>query len=354
MEAVLLCHNARLGQVVLDTLHANGVKPWLVVDPTTASSLRSSRLIRGTLLAKPDLAAHAQTIADLIYSLNRAPDVVLAADVEGLLILSALRDQLGGLRFPQPEHETLTLLNNKWTFRNLCNELGLPTPKSMYYAAKTNIDPGVIAREVGFPVVLKPAAKFSSVGLRMVASEDAMRRIMQDTRYQFDSLIVQQFIIGNDIGGSLFARDGKVIAATTFDCGENDATVFHSMPEFAAMMSRIIQATRYTGVANFDARVDVEGHIHLFECNPRFFMRLSAVRICGLDLLRLGLLTATGVNGEAQGSYYAKSDILTWNGVCRVLSGEWRTRILLQSWREACHDPWPLMRRRAGTDPLRR
>jgi hypothetical protein len=50
MEAVLICHNPRLGQVVIDALNANGIKPWLVLDPTTASSLLSSRLIRGVLV----------------------------------------------------------------------------------------------------------------------------------------------------------------------------------------------------------------------------------------------------------------------------------------------------------------
>jgi predicted ATP-grasp superfamily ATP-dependent carboligase len=355
MEAVLICHNPRLGQVVLDTLYANAIKPWLILDPTTAASLQWSRLIRGTLLAKPNLASNTNLIADYIHQMRRhPPDVVLASDVEGLLILSVLQSRLEGLRFPQSEYDTLMLLNDKWAFRNLCEKLGLPTPKTLYFPRKASIDPDYIDREIGFPVVLKPTSKFSSVGLRTVSSKDSMHRIVKDVNYGFDNLIVQKFIAGQDIGLSLFARDGMIIKATTFDCGDNDATEFRPMPEFLAMASQIVAATDYTGVANFDARLDHAGEVKLLECNPRFFMRLSAVRICGLDLLRLGLPDCSTVNGQAHGSFYAKSDLLTWVGIQRVVTGRWQPRVLLRSWWEALHDPIPLIKRRTGTDRLRR
>jgi hypothetical protein len=355
MEAVLICHNPRLGQVVLNTLHANGIKPWLILDPTTAASLQSSRLIRGILLAKPDLASNTNLIVEQMHQLHRyPPDVVLASDVEGLLILSALQYQLARLRFPQSEHDTLMLLNDKWRFRNLCEQLGLPTPKTLYYADKINIDFDLVDRDIGFPVVLKPTSKFSSVGLRTVPSKDAMRQIVNDANYRFDNLLVQKLIPGKDIGISLFARTGVVITSTTFDCGDNDSTEFRPMPEFLAMASQIVAATGYTGVANFDARLDLSGEIKLLECNPRFFMRLSAARICGLDLLRLGLPDCDAVNGQAHGGFYANSDIFTWSGIRRVMTGQWQMRILLRSWWETLHDPIPVLRRRTGTDGLRR
>ena len=356
MRAVLICHNPRLGQGVIDTLNANGVSPWLICDPTTSGSLQASRLIKGTLLARPDLHQRHDEILQAILTQHAVTpfDVAVAADVEGALILDAIKDRLPIPLYPQADKATLELLNDKWQFRNLCQELRLPTPETLHFPDKTHIDPYMIA-QIGYPVVLKPTSRFSSIGVRVVASSDELRRIIDDPIYRSGSIIVQQYIDGQDIGLSVFCRDGKIIAATTFFCGDNDATMFLPITALRAMGERICAATNYNGVANFDARIEQQtGNIMLFECNPRFFMRLSACRICGLDLLGLGLPGQRSLGQKTIGNYYAKTDILKPRGMMRILTGQWRASVLLRSWGEALHDPMPLIKRHLGADPLKR
>jgi hypothetical protein len=110
------------------------------------------------------------------------------------------------------------------------------------------------------------------------------------------------------------------------------------------MVRKIAAETAYDGVANFDARLDSKGRVWLLECNPRFFMRLTASRVCGLDFLALGLRSSTPANvPQAHGRYYSVGDLASTRGLQRVLSGRWPPRALLNSLFEACIDPAPLI-----------
>jgi hypothetical protein len=53
---------------------------------------------------------------------------------------------------------------------------------------------------------------------------------------------------------------------------------------------------------------------------------------------------------NASGRYYSRGDIFSGNGIRRLLTGGWPVRALMQSLREACVDPGPLIARRLGGD----
>jgi biotin carboxylase len=348
MRAVLICHNAELALVVLKALRANRVRTLLVCGKEAYAMLRSSRLADAILLSG-NLAAEPDAVVDAINKRHRIDpiDIAMAADVDGLRLLHAIRLQLKPPVYPMPALQTLDLLDDKWSFYELAIRLGLKVPRTLFYARREHVDRAHIAREIGFPAVVKPVSQWASIGFRSVDSERDLAALIDDPTYGFNGVVVQQFIPGRDIGAGLFMRGGAVQALSTFFCGPRDATEFIHIPELTAMIGRIASETRYEGVANFDARIDDNGRVWLIECNPRFFMRITAARVCGLDFLRLGLPgLPPACLPRARGRYYSLGDIVSMSGLGRVLSGRWPARVLLNSLREACADPAPSIVRR--------
>jgi biotin carboxylase len=352
MRAVVICHNAELALVVLRALRANRVRALLICGKSAHATLRASRLA-GAILFAGDLAAQPDIVAQVINEHHQEEpiDIAMAADVEGLQLLHTIRGRLRMPVYPMPDRATLGLLNDKWSFHQFAQRLGLDVPPTLFFARREDIDPGRIARDVGFPAVVKPISQWASIGFRLLVDEDALAALMGDLTYRFDGVVVQRFVSGRDIGAGLFARAGKVLALSTFFCGPRDATEFASIPELAAMIDKIAIATQYDGVANFDARIDERGRVWLIECNPRFFMRVTASRVCGLDFLRLGLPgVALSPIPRARGRYYSIGDIVSVSGLGRLLSGRWPAHVLVSSLIETCADPGPSIVRRLSRD----
>ncbi len=282
-------------------------------------------------------------------------DLVMCSDVEGLCLLADIRGEIEPAPFPMSPRAVLERLNNKWAFRTLCDKLQLNAPPTLFFSRGTALDVDRVSDEIGLPAVVKPVAKWASIGMRIVGSAGALRDVVSDVECQGEDVVVQKFIRGRDVGMGLFARDGRVVASCTFFCGERDAAEFADMPSFRRIGAAIVRSTSFTGIANFDARFDEAGRFWLLECNPRFFMRLGAARMCGLDLLKLGLPgEQAGIVPTASGSYHPRSDILSRSGIRRALRRRSSALVLMQGVMEAMADPLPLLLRRFGEDQIQR
>lgn len=307
----------------------------------TAGAFASSRLA-GELIFTGELSTRQDAIAGAINARHRQQpiDMVLASDVPGLYCTHDLADRLLPAVYPMPDRKTLDILNDKWSFYRFASARGLPVPKTVFFSHKGVIDVALVGRKVGFPAVVKPVSAWSSLGVRIVVSEDDLTAFIGLAGYPFHGIVVQEYVAGRDVGLAMFARRGEVVATSTFYRGHRDATECADMPQFSAMAAEIARQTSYGGVANFDARRAADGGIRLLECNPRFFMRLRAMRLCGLDLLRFGLPGAH-LGGHARGNHYLRSDLFSLGGLGRVLSGKWPAAVLLRDLADAVRDPLP-------------
>jgi hypothetical protein len=353
MRAALICSNVDLGFVVLNALAANGIRPLLLCDRAAAREFRSSRLTSGVVFAG-HLSHQQDMVARTINECHRREpvDIVLASDVAGLICIHNIREHLLPPVYPMPGRDALDTLNDKWKFFRLVSALGLSTPRTLFFSSRQAIDPRIVEREIGFPAVIKPIDSWSAIGVRIVASRRDVDTFLLDRSYTFERVVVQQFIPGRDVGLGTFARHGEPAAISTFLCGPRDATECVDLPEFASMATAIMRQTDYCGVANFDGRMSGDGRIWLLECNPRFFMRLRALRICGLDFIRFGLPGMEPSGGKARGSYYSRRDLVSIGGIARVLSGRWPVGALLRDFGDAIRDPWPLLLRGVRSGPV--
>jgi biotin carboxylase len=344
----LICHNAELAAVVLNALRANAIVPLLICGQTAEHAFRFSRL-RSRVILAGKRATEPRAVCEAINSHHsQAPiGAVMAADVDGLLTIDSIRERLSPPIYPMPAREVLQVLNDKWAFYQYAEGLGLNLPPTIAFPGRHLIDAVQVARDIGFPAVIKPVTGFAGLGFILVPSAKALAEAVAADNGRTGAVVVQRYIAGRDIGLGLLARNGEVQAAATFYCTPYDGAEFADMPDFAAIGRKVVADTGYNGIANFDARLDGQGRIWLLECNPRFFMRLTASRFCGMDFLKLGL-PGGAFSGPmmAVGTYYARRDMISMRGLGRLLSGKLPPRTALKSLGEIFADPLPLLMRR--------
>jgi biotin carboxylase len=360
LRVALLSSNAVLGEYVMRALHALGAKIFLIYDKQLAASLRLSRRCQAALLGSENLAA--EQPARILEIINRFHaeeseiDVIMASDIVGLLLLATIRHQLSAPVYPMAEGETLLQLSDKWKFHNLCTANSVTVPKSAFFASKNEIEPPAVEEVFGFPVMVKPVAMYGGIGIQFIGSQaDLVERVLHNAAYGYSGLLVQKYVPGRDWGLSVFARSGRIECWTTFACDEHWGTEFAEQVELLEFGKRLVAATGFEGVANFDARLDPRtGRIHLLECNPRFFVRATATRLCGLDFVRAGLaaigLTQPGHSAGCEGKFYSAGRLLSRQGFGRLLRGQWPLRPLLGNLAEILADPLPVAARRWGVN----
>lgn len=342
-NVVLLGMRGGTAYAVLQALHAMGARVQLICD--RRSSIRLSRhcellYVSRDLSSEP--AGHILKIINDRHCHQRV-DLVVASDVEGTMLLNGIRDGLTSPVFPAADNATLTLLDNKWSFHRLCAALGLCTPDSIFFESKESIDVARIQSQLGYPVVVKPVDMSGGDGVIVADSPDAVStQVLLNPRYGYgkSGLIVQRYIRGQDWGYSAFAVDGRIEVALTFVCGPNWRTEFCKNPALLNAGRRIIEHVRYTGVVNCDCRLDDETKTFKFlECNPRFFRRVTAARLCGLNFVKAGICGEKHLPHDI--CYLPIRDVFTREGVKFLAQGRWPLSVLAADVMETLSDPIP-------------
>lgn len=355
LNVLVLCHFGRTGYNILRALSALHAKVYAVIDDRSAS-LRYTRQATIAWRVKNIREVDPVELTVRINALHEQVglDSVMATDVDGLLPLAAIRERIAAPLFPIASGDVIQTLDNKWSFAQLCRDVGVPIPKTIYFPSKSAFDRRKVASDIGFPCIVKPAAGYGQRGIEIL-------RDMTDA-YVFQSLqiayphgmVVQRFVEGTDWAISVLARDGAIKHWTSWDCpGQLDAnhgvsrfltTQFHARADLYSMAEKICRASGFSGVANFDTRLDDStGQMVMFECNPRFFGRLAAARLCGLDFVAAGLPgMPTQPECLDQGRYYPWQELFSGRGVDHLRSGRWDRRMLIQDLYEMlCRDPLP-------------
>jgi predicted ATP-grasp superfamily ATP-dependent carboligase len=126
--------------------------------------------------------------------------------------------------------------------------------------------------------------------------------------------------------------------ALTFACGPNWRTEFREHPGLLDAASRIIEHVRYTGMVNFDCRFDDDtGTFKFLECNPRFCRRITATRLCGLNVVEFALRARGRLPDDV--CYLPIRDAFTRNGARDLVRGRWPLSVIAGEVGETISDP---------------
>lgn len=84
---------------------------------------------------------------------------------------------------------------------------GLPTPPWVLYSEDWDTF-FLRAKELGFPLVLKPRAEGSSVGVRIVWKEEELAPRVQEMRQQFSEFFAEKYISGREVTVAILDKGG--------------------------------------------------------------------------------------------------------------------------------------------------
>ena len=84
---------------------------------------------------------------------------------------------------------------------------GIPTPPWMGYG-DAPAWPEEVEAELGYPVVVKPRAEGSSLGVRIVRSHEELEDAIHATEEKFDDLYVERFIPGKEVTAGILRWEG--------------------------------------------------------------------------------------------------------------------------------------------------
>jgi propionyl-CoA carboxylase alpha chain len=220
-----------------------------------------------------------------------------------------------GLVFIGPPPSAIAALGDKVASKALAVKAGVPvvpgaiTPVADLRAAQA------AAREIGYPVLLKPAAGGGGKGMRIVASEselaDAMQLGREETRKAFgdDRVFVEKYIpVARHIEIQIMAdRHGSVVHLGERECSvqrryqkviEESPSVAVG-PELRQRMGecacRLAAGAGYVNAGTVEFILDPEGHFYFLEMNTRLQVEHPVTEmVTGLDLVELQLRVAAG------------------------------------------------------------
>ncbi len=179
--------------------------------------------------------------------------------------------------------ETFETLDDKDAFMTLLRNLGLPHPKSF---------PSLV--EAIAPVVLKPRRGSSSKGVRYLRSPDALAQAITEQGQSGNNCIIQQHVSGEGIGFSGYFADGKIqsgyahrrIAEWPTTGGSSvvrEQYPYNDLDTIRSYVSRIVEATRWSGFAMFEFKRTEAGELYFIECNPRIWGSINQGLECGTN-----------------------------------------------------------------------
>jgi acetyl-CoA carboxylase, biotin carboxylase subunit len=239
--------------------------------------------------------------------------------------------EAAGIVFVGPSADSIRRLGSKTAARILAKQMNVPVVPGSEEPA-TNLEHArALARQLGYPVLLKAAAGGGGKGMRRVDAEGELEAAIRDASSEAERAfhssevyiekVIEQprhieiQIVGDHYGNlihlgerecSLQRRHQKIVE-------ESPSPLVAANPELRAKMGeaalRIARAVRYYNLGTVEFLADGEGNFYFLEVNTRLQVEHPVTElVTGLDLVHLQLRIA---NGEAVP--FAQEDV-EWRG----------------------------------------
>lgn len=262
-----------------------------IISAVPSPALRASRYCRrySTLpLARPSETLCADING---YCRRHQIDVILPSGMPSNFLLAEITGCLEAPVLPITSPGQLRILNNKWTFSRLLEDLGLPYPNSRLIEQAQDVE----TLDLRFPVIVKPLDLDAGRGVARCDTPDAVAAHVARHSAALP-LLVQEFIPGADVGLGILARQGEILAwSIQKQATDGSGIEFIAHEGILEIGQRLMSHLCYDGIAHFDLRLDArDGSVKALECNPRFWASLPFCMVAGVNYAELGIRLALG------------------------------------------------------------
>ncbi len=220
-----------------------------------------------------------------------------------------------GLVFIGPPSEAIALMGDKIASKELAEKAGVPVIPGHGQALKDVDEALAMARRIGYPMLLKPAAGGGGKGMRIVNNPDQMADALaasrQETRKAFgDSRIfmekyieqprhVEIQVLADGFGNIVFLGERECSIQRRYQKIIEESPSPGVSPELRQRMGKsacdLARKAGYVNAGTVEFVMDPEGKFYFLEMNTRLQVEHPVTElVTGLDLVELQLRIAAG------------------------------------------------------------
>lgn len=219
------------------------------------------------------------------------------------------------IEFIGPTPEAMALLGDKNAARRLAGEADVPTVPGSEGLVQSEAEAVALARQIGFPVLIKAAAGGGGRGMRVALNDLALRSALSQAQAEADAAFgnadiylekylehprhVEVQVLADLHGGAvhLWERDctmqrrhQKLVEESP--APQLDEATRSAMCEAAV---RLIRKADYTNAGTVEFLVDPQGHFYFIELNARIQVEHPVTEmVTGVDLIKAQIRVAAG------------------------------------------------------------
>jgi acetyl-CoA carboxylase biotin carboxylase subunit len=222
-----------------------------------------------------------------------------------------------GLIFVGPTAESMRSMGDKITARNTVQAAEVPGVPGSKGAVKNGAEAAVVAREIGYPILLKATAGGGGKGMRRVDSEAEIESAFEGASREAlgafgdGSMYVEKFILephhveiqvfGDGKGGGvhLGERECSIQRRHQKVWEESPSPILEMYPKTREAMFeaalRVVKHVKYAGAGTLEFIVDGKGNFYFLEMNTRLQVEHPVTEwVTGVDLVAWQILLAAG------------------------------------------------------------
>jgi acetyl-CoA carboxylase, biotin carboxylase subunit len=220
-----------------------------------------------------------------------------------------------GMKFIGPRSEMLRLMGNKVQARNFAEQAGLPLLPGARGVLRDADEADLIAREIGFPIILKAAAGGGGRGMKIVREGGDVRRAFEQASgeavaaFGDGSMYLERYVEEPRHIELQIAADehGNVVHLGERECSvqRRHQKMVEESPspavgpelrkEMGEVALRAMARAGYNNVGTIEFLMDEKGRYYFMEMNTRIQVEHPVTeQVYGLDLVRLQIRLAAG------------------------------------------------------------
>lgn len=316
-EKILIANRGEIACRVIKTARKMGIRTVAVYSEADAKAVHAALADEAVCIGPPP-AAESYLVSEKILEACRATGAEAVHPGYGFLSENPrFAEQLDqeGIVFIGPRPSALTAMGDKITSKKLAMEAGVNTIPGHAGVIQDADHAREIAREIGYPVMLKASAGGGGKGMRVAYDDaqcrDGFERATNEARSSFgdERILIEKFVeeprhiefqvLADSHGAvihlgerecSLQRRHQKIIeeAPSPF----LDAPLRQAMGEQAVALARAVD---YQSAGTVEFIVDAERNFYFLEMNTRLQVEHPVTEfVLGLDLVELMIRVAAG------------------------------------------------------------